>query len=61
MRNAITFNDKYYSQTIGTAMGTQIAAGYAIIFMEYVENSFLSSLPLNPTVYYRYIDDIFMT
>ena len=40
MRNAITFNDKYYSQTIGTAMGTQIAAGYANIFMEYVENSF---------------------
>ena len=34
---------------------------YAIIFIESVENSFLSSIPLMPTVYYRYIDDIFMT
>ena len=37
-----------------------MAPAYAIIFMESVENSFLSSFPHKPTVYYRYIDDIFM-
>ena len=41
-------------------MGTKMAPSYAIIFMESVKNSFLSSFPLKPTVYYRYIDDIFM-
>ena len=58
--NTFTFNDKYYLQTNGTAMGTKMAPAYAIIFMESVENSFLSSFPHKPTVYYRYIDDIFM-
>ena len=38
--NTFTFNDKYYSQTNGTAMGTKMAPAYAIIFMESAENSF---------------------
>ena len=58
--NTFTFSDKYYLQTNGTAMGTKMAPAYAIIFMESVEYSFLSSFPHKPTVYYRYIDDIFM-
>ena len=58
--NTFTFNDKYYLQANGTAMGTKMAPAYAIIFMESVENSFISSFPLKKTVYYRYIDDIFM-
>ena len=59
--NTFTFNDKYYLQTNGTAMGTKMAPAYATVFMESAESSFLSSFPLKPTVYYRYIDDIFMT
>ena len=58
--NTFTFNDKYYLQINGNIMGTKMAAAYAIIFMESVENSFLSPFPPKPTVYYRYIDDIFM-
>ena len=58
--STFTFCGKYYLQTNGTAMGTKMAPAYAIIFMESVENSFLSSFPLKSTVYYRYIDDIFM-
>ena len=41
-------------------MGTKMAPAYANIFMEYVENLFLSPFPHKPTVCYRYIDDIFM-
>ena len=41
-------------------MGTKIAPAYANIFMQFVENSFLFYFALKPTVYYRYIDDIFM-
>ena len=59
--NTFTFNDKYYPQTNGSAMGTKMAPAYAIIFMESVLNSCWSSFPHKPTVYYRYIDDIFMT
>ena len=61
--STFTFNDKYYLyylQTNGTAMGTKMAPAYAIIFMESVKNSFLSSFPHKLTVYYRYIDDIFL-
>ena len=58
--NTFTFNDKYYLQGNSTAMGTKMAPAYANIFMESVENSFLSSFPLMPTVYNRDIDDIFM-
>ena len=58
--NTFTFDDKYYLQTNDTAMGTKISPAYATIFMEFVDNCFLSSFPLKPTVYYRCIDDIFM-
>ena len=37
-----------------------MGSAYAIIFMEYVGNSFLSSFPHTPNVYYRYINDIFL-
>ena len=47
--NTFTFNDKYYLQTIGAAMGSKMAPAYAIIFMESFENSFLSSFPHKPT------------
>ena len=53
-----TFIDKYYLQTNGTALGTKMATAFANIFMDSVEKSFLSSFPLMPTVYYRYMDDI---
>ena len=37
--NTFTFNDKYYPQTNGSAMGTKMAPAYAIIFIESVLNS----------------------
>ena len=51
--NTFTLNDKYYLRSNGTAMGTIMAPAYANIFMESVENSFLSSFPPKPSVYCR--------
>ncbi|XP_074819362.1 GPI alpha-1,4-mannosyltransferase I, stabilizing subunit [Natator depressus] len=44
----------------GTAMGTRMAPQYANIFMADLEQRFLSSRPLTPLLYLRYIDDIFI-
>ena len=41
-------------------MGTRMAPGHANISMDAsMEKSFFSSSPLIPSIYYRYIDDIF--
>ncbi|XP_053888787.1 uncharacterized protein LOC128839638 [Malaclemys terrapin pileata] len=55
-----TFGDDVYFQVSGTAMGTRMAPQYANIFMADLEQCFLSSRPLTPVLYLRYIDDIFI-
>ena len=54
------FNNDHYLQIKGTAMGTKMIPAYANISMDAIETSFLSSSPLKPSIYYRYIDDIFL-
>ena len=58
--NLFKFNNDHYLQIKGTAMGTKMAPAYANLFMDAMETSFLSSSPLKPSIYYRYIDDIFL-
>ena len=58
--NVFSFNDKYFLQVCGTAMGTRMAPCYANIFMAELEENFLSGYPYKPLAYYRYIDDIFI-
>ena len=58
--NMFAFNDKYYLLTNGTAMSTKMTPAFAIIFLESVERFLMSSFLLKPSVYYRYIDYIFM-
>ena len=58
--NYFTFNEKYYLQSKGTAMGTKMAPAYANLFMAVLEEDFLSKRNLKPSMYIRYIDDIFM-
>ncbi|XP_065414590.1 uncharacterized protein LOC135973774 [Chrysemys picta bellii] len=58
--NYFTFGDNIYLQVSGTAMGTRMAPQYANIFMADLEQRFLSSRPLTPLLYLRYIDDIFI-
>ena len=45
---------------MGTAMGSAMAPAYASIFMGKFENDFLNSQLLKPTVWFRFIDDIFL-
>ncbi|CAN7976705.1 unnamed protein product [Ixodes persulcatus] len=58
--NAFEFNNEYFRQVSGTAMGTKMAPSYANLFMGKLESKFLSEFPLTPTFYKRYIDDIFL-
>jgi hypothetical protein len=58
--NVFEFNNKYYVQGSGTAMGTKMAPAYANIFMYQLENEFLKGRTLKPTVYFRFLDDGFM-
>ena len=56
--NVFEFNGTAYKQIQGTAMGTKMAPSYANIFMDDVEQEFLSRQPTRPHLWLRYIDDI---
>ena len=49
-----------FKQMQGTAIGTKFAPSYAILFMSELEETSLEGSLLKPTVWWRYIDDIFM-
>ena len=59
-RNNFRFDKNHYTQIQGTAMGTKMAPNYAVIFMDYIERKYPDLCTLQPTVWWRYIDDIFM-
>ena len=58
-RNNFKFNGTQYLQIGGTAMGTRVAPTYANLFMRSLETKILNESEYKPTVWYRYIDDIF--
>ena len=58
-KNVFRFNDKFYIQEQGTAMGTMMAPAYANIFMGTLESGILSETNSSRTHWKRYIDDIF--
>lgn len=57
-RNDFVFDDKYYLQVKGTAMGKRFAPAYANIFMAYWEHDALRKCKVKPIQYLRYLDDI---
>ena len=57
--NCFLFNENYYLQVHGTAMGTRMAPSYANLFMGKLEREFLLTQDLKPRVWWRFIDDIF--
>ena len=57
--NSFQFNGKNYLQIHGTAMGTKMAVAFANIFMANIETQILSNSVTKPTIWKRYIDDIF--
>ena len=60
-RNVFEFNKEYFIQTSGTAIGTKLAPSYANLFSPIFERDLLDEYPIKPSIWLRYIDDIFMT
>ena len=58
-KNAFTFNQAFYLQRSGTAMGTRMAPSYANLFMGKFEREFLRTQTALPLVWWRFIDDVF--
>lgn len=58
VRNDFEFEDEFYLQISGTAMGKKFAPSYANIFMADWEESALNLAPIKPLYYFRFLDDI---
>ena len=58
--NDFIFDGKHYLQVSGTAMGKKFAPHYADITMAYWEVNNLPKCKNQPSIYLRYLDDIFM-
>ena len=58
--NNFQFDNKHYLQVGGTAMGTKLAPSFANIYMGWFEDTFVYTYKLQPLIWKRYIDDIFM-
>ena len=58
--NIFEHNGEFFKQKQGTAIGTKMAPPYAILFMDDLENKILEGFHLQPYVWWRYIDDIFL-
>lgn len=57
-KNDFVFNEQFYLQIKGTAMGKKFAPSYANIFMANWEEEVLAKCPIKPLHYLRYLDDI---
>ena len=53
------FDDKVYTNKLGTAIDTKFAPAYASLFMSSLVEGMLNSCEGKPWIWYRYIDDIF--
>ena len=58
--NHFRFNKENYIQKMGTAMGSPMAPAYASLFMGKLEQEFLESRDLVPSVWLRFLNYIFM-
>lgn len=56
--NDFIFNDTYFLQVKGCAMGRKFSPAYANIFMHFWEQDLFSKSLLKPSCWLRYIDDI---
>ena len=56
--NFFEFNNEFYQQISGTAMGTKFAPPYACLFIDWLEEH--ETCEIKPWAYFRYIDDIFI-
>ena len=59
-KNCFEFNSTVKHQISGTAIRTEFPPSYARIFMDYIERKFPKSEQIQPWIWFRYIDDIFL-
>ena len=57
--NYFEFNDRFYRQEMGTAIGTKFAPAYANLFITRLEERLLEASPYEPLIWMRLIDDVF--
>ena len=58
--NDFKFNDEWFLQIGGTAMGKKFAPNYANLFLAQWEKEALAKCSKKPLCYFRYLDDIFL-
>ena len=58
--NYFKLNDISYRQKMSTAMGSSMARAYASLFMGKFEMNFMKICSEKPTLWLRFLDDIFM-
>ena len=58
--NHFEFNSKHHHQVSGTATGTKLAPSYANLFLTKFEEKYVYTYPLQPKLWKRFIDDIFL-
>ena len=58
--NCFEFDETIFLQKLGTAMSTKFAPAFANIFMAELEKRFIQSIPFQPWLWWRLLDDVFM-
>jgi len=58
--NDFTFNEEFYLQNYGVAMGKKYAPALANLYLEYFDHMAMNGFKIKPTFYRRYLDDIIL-
>ena len=60
LKNTYFFQDQFCEQVEGVAMGSPVSPTIANLYMEYLEQKALSTVPHLPRFWHRFVDDTFV-